>query len=475
MAARMLLGLVLALGVFGEITEEEGVWVLNEANFDEALSIQPNMLIEFYAPWCGHCKKLAPEYAKAAQKLAKNNPPIRIAKVDATANTELAKKYKVEGYPTLKYFVNKTPIEYTGGRTEDTIVSWILKKNTPTVSFFSNSVDLKNFIDLYKVVVVLFANKDSEKVGIIEVVGKSFDSVTFAVATDAESAAEYGVSDSGLIILKKFDDKRADFQGKFNNAEITKFINEHRFPWVMPFGDDAIELIFKKSSPGLFLFCSSYSEFQNAMETLSKEFKGTLAFTWADLKSKDNSKLSEHLGIVGSDQPTSVIVDPRGGDNKKYRFSGQVSYDSLKEFINNWTSKKLEPYLKTQDVPQNSYDGSVRVLVGKNFEEVVFDKEKDVLVEFYAPWCGHCKKLAPEYEKLAEELKGIPSVVIAKMDSTVNEAKGVAIKGFPTLKFYRANNKSPMDYSGDRNFDGLLKFVKDNASIKFETTQKVDL
>lgn len=475
MAAKVLLGLVLALAVFGEIAEEEGVWVLNEANFDEALSLQPDILIEFYAPWCGHCKKLAPEYAKAAQKLVKNNPPIRIAKVDATANTELAKKYKVEGYPTLKYFVNKTPIEYTGGRTEDTIVSWILKKNTPVVSYFSSLADLKNFVDLYKFVVVLFAEKTSAEVGIIEVVGKSFDSVTFAVASDAESAAEYGVSQPGLIVLKKFDDKRADFQGKFFVTEISKFINDHRFPWVMPFGDDAIELIFKKSSPGLFLFCSSYADFQNDMEALSKEFKGTLAFTWADLKSKDNSKLSEHLGIAASDQPTSVIVDTRGGENKKYRFSGKVSYDSLKDFINSWTNKKLEPYLKTQDVPQNSYDGSVRVLVGKNFEEVVFDNEKDVLVEFYAPWCGHCKKLAPEYEKLAEELKGIPSVVIAKMDSTANEAKGVMIKGFPTLKFYRANNKTPLDFSGERNFEGLLKFVKDNASVKFETTQKVDL
>jgi protein disulfide-isomerase A1 len=118
-----------------EFPSEEGVLVLTDDNFAHALEHHPNMLVEFYAPWCGHCKTLAPEYAKAAQSLEKGDITVKLAKVDATIHKVVAEKFEVKGFPTLIFFKNGVQSEYTGGSnitlflgTEQTIVNWLKKK-----------------------------------------------------------------------------------------------------------------------------------------------------------------------------------------------------------------------------------------------------------------------------------------------------------------------------------------------------------
>jgi len=105
------------------------------------------------APWCGHCKALAPEYAKAAGKLASNDQ-VRLGKVDATEESELAEENSVRGYPTLKFYRNGKVIDYSGGRTADEIVNWIEKKTGPAARTITAQDDLDAFLKEKDVAVV---------------------------------------------------------------------------------------------------------------------------------------------------------------------------------------------------------------------------------------------------------------------------------------------------------------------------------
>lgn len=111
------------------------------------------MLID--APWCTHCKALAPEYAKAAKALKKESH-IRLAKVDATEETSLGEKYEVRGYPTLKFFRNGNPSEYKGGRTSEEIVNWLKKRTGPAALVVDDVETVKTLTEREEVFVVGF-------------------------------------------------------------------------------------------------------------------------------------------------------------------------------------------------------------------------------------------------------------------------------------------------------------------------------
>jgi protein disulfide-isomerase A1 len=98
--------------------DETHVVPLTAANFSSFLAARRHAMVEFYAPWCGHCRALAPEYAAAATHLALENVDVALAKVDATEEAELAEQYGVQGFPTLLFFIDGVHKDYAGERTK---------------------------------------------------------------------------------------------------------------------------------------------------------------------------------------------------------------------------------------------------------------------------------------------------------------------------------------------------------------------
>merc|ERR1712113_100348 len=109
--------------------DDSDVLTLTDATYDQALKDNQFIFIKFYAPWCGHCKKLAPDWEKAATQLKEKGSAARIADVDCTVEKEAASKNEVRGYPPLKFFKNgELDEKYGGKRTVEDIVAYVLEK-----------------------------------------------------------------------------------------------------------------------------------------------------------------------------------------------------------------------------------------------------------------------------------------------------------------------------------------------------------
>jgi len=115
----------------------------------------------------------------------------------------------------------------------------------------------------------------------------------------------------------------------------------------------------------------------------------------------------------------------------------------------------------------------VKVLNSANFDSVIEDSSKGVLVEFYAPWCGHCKTLAPKYEEVGAVYSTQKDVVIAKIDCDGEGNNAIAsrygVTGFPTLKWFpkgRKDDKEVEAFNGERTVEGLVGFVNERSGAK---------
>ena len=112
---------------------------------------------------------------------------------------------------------------------------------------------------------------------------------------------------------------------------------------------------------------------------------------------------------------------------------------------------------------------SVLDLIPANFDDVVLNSNKPALVEFFAPWCGHCKNLAPVFEDLAKDFDfAKDKVSIAKVDADAEKELGkrFGVQGFPTLKWFDGKSESPEDYNGGRDLDSLKDFIIEKTGIK---------
>jgi len=478
--------LALAFCLAAEFPVEDGVLVLGSDNFDAAIKEHKNILVEFYAPWCGHCTKLAPEFSKAALSLS--DSPVKLAKVDATVHGDIGRQFGVKGFPTLKFFKNSKVSDYDGGRTEKEIVRWLQKKTGPSTTTITTIDELDLLHEKHEVFALgAFDSVDSPAAQAFLSAADMDDDHIYAITTSPDIKSKLAVSGETVVVLKAFDDKRVDLpiavEGLSNAEAITNFVGKFSTAWVLEFSQESSKSIFGSPIKQHVLFftdktAAHHKDVITAYRSVAKSFQGE--FLFVNVPSSED-KVLEFFGITADEVPAMVLAN-LGSESGilKFPFPKDAAHtsDAITAFIHDYKNGMLQPHLNSEDVSPDDTTGDVTVVRGKSFKEIVLDSKQDVFIELYASWCQHCKALAPTWEALGKAVNDHKDkIIIAKMDATANEVSvpGMAVQGFPTIYFFPAGDKEhPIKYEDKRELVDFLQFLEKNGHPDLGLTAAVD-
>ena len=249
-----------------EVTEAElpdvadPVLVLTDGNFGEVVGSTKYIMVEFFAPWCGHCQSFAPQYSQAALALREAGSEVRLAKVDAVAETATAGSLDIQGFPTFKFFRNGRPIDYSGPRSGEGMVDWINKKISTGVTEISQPGELQYISEEEDVFVVAYTSKDSDAYQVLKEVNEEVEDVKFFVVSEPELMAEYHQSPGTIMIMKTFDDKTSYFKETLTKEKLTIFIQREILPLVIEFSQENAFKIFESPIQKHFIFMSDKAD-----------------------------------------------------------------------------------------------------------------------------------------------------------------------------------------------------------------------
>ncbi|KAH8073959.1 intramolecular oxidoreductase [Aureococcus anophagefferens] len=285
------------------------------------------------------------------------------------------------------------------------------------------------------------------------------------------------------FVSDKYEKKRARYpSAKLDADALKKFLFKKAVPLVGQKTWKSNERYEKQNVPVVTLFAAidleknpkGFDYFANRLRKVAADFVGKLSFNIGD-KEDFSYQLEDYELVLESKK--DVGVGARDGD-KYYHMTEKFNVDNLRAFAQDLVDGKLTPKIKEEPDYGSAattgrrrragadYEGSdVTVLTTDNFEDETAGK--DAMLEFYAPWCGHCQQLKPTYKQLGEKFAAVDSVVIGAMDATANEPpkeSGIEVQGYPTLIFKKADG-STEPYDGDRDLDSMVDFIVAAAGI----------
>lgn len=442
-------------------------------SFDAALESQKHVLVNFFAPWCGHCKVFEPEFDKVAV-----DSSAVVASVDAVSESELTERYDIREYPTILLVrADGTSEEYTGERSAASISRWASKRIAPGAAVRLDGVDAaEHFLKEHPLACIAFVDEGSAELAAVTAASLQVDDVVFAFLPSEDGAAKLGAALPSLRVQAPYAADNFVFQGNLESPdEVATFVRGLRLPPVVPFNGESSVQLFGDGRPILFLFRSADASGEAAEQELAKAASclrsrfplSTVRLPTAAGAEDYAERLAEFVGIRLDALPAAVLLEDPMAAGRKFRPEGSaITRDALCAMEVAYGSGTLSRFVKSEAMPSEVGAAPVTKLVGLSMEEAVMDATKDVVVLVCVEWHGICQRLRPVWRDLASHFASVDTLRIATIDAAHNDLHNTEVGMFPMIRLWqRGKKEAPQDYSEERekDFDSLVGWIAETT------------
>lgn len=308
----------------------------------------------------------------------------------------------------------------------------------------------------------------------------------FAMTTEKSMLEELKFDGCAVVVYKppKFLSKNEKPKARFPSKKLKKdalkkFYQSKSLPLVALKGYSAYSRYKDIKVPVVTVFADAdlkknpkgYQYLANRVGKVATEYVGKAVFVIAN--KEDQRYTFDDYGLPKLEGKKEIGVGLKHGDLYYKMDQTTFSVENLKNFMTAYFAGTLIPKEKKEYKPpsedeEDDVNSNVVTLTNDNFPSIVTDSNNDAMVEFYAPWCGHCKSLKPVYKEVADEFRDDPAITIGAMDATANTPpSSFEVQGYPTLYFVPGDkSKKPVVYDGDRSKEAIVDYIK-----KHRTTQ----
>ncbi|XP_039741428.1 protein disulfide-isomerase-like protein of the testis [Pteropus medius] len=464
------------------ILEEGNLMVLTPAGLAQMLNETRFLMVLFYNPSSKQSRNLAEELGKAVEIMGKGKNGVGFGKVDVTVEKELRKEFDIQKTPELKLFFEgnrSEPMSCKGVVESAALVVWLRRQISQKAFLFTDTQQVTDFVKSRPLVIIgFFQDLEDEAAELFYDVIKGFPALTFGVIAIRDAVGRFHVTLDSVLVFKKGNivNRQELLNDSTNKQILNEVIKQQLTGFVIEYNTENKDLIYELHILNhMLLFVSKSSRafglIMQHYKLASKEFQNKILCILVDADEPRNGRIFEYFRITEVNVPSVQILNLSSDASYKMPFE-DITFQNLKKFGRSYLNRSAKKHQPSEEIPKYWDQGPVKQLVGENFNLVVFDKERDVFVMFYAPWSSKCRALFPVLEELGVKYQNHSTVTIAKIDITANDIQLMHLDRYPFFRLFPTNSQQVVKYKGEHTMRGFSDFLESQIKTRTEDSEE---